>query len=107
MTPPRRAIISITSAHAPLHHGNETGLFISEALHPFNVFKNAGFEVDLVSTTGTYVPDWLSLQPDFLPEHDRKQWEDVNGEFRKKLDNMTKPEEIDASKVSSDVGKRG
>lgn len=98
MTPPRRAIISVTSAHAPLHHGNETGLFISEALHPFNVFKNAGFEVDLVSTTGTYVPDWLSLQPDFLPENDRKQWEDINGEFRKKLDNMMKPEGVDASK---------
>ena len=104
MAPPRRAVISVTSAHAPLHHGNETGLFISEALHPFNVFKKAGFLVDLVSTTGTYVPDWLSLQPTFLPENDRKQWEDANGEFRKKLDNMMKPEVVDPSKVSSGPG---
>ena len=101
MAAPRRAIISVTSAHAPLHHGNATGLFISEALHPFNVFKKAGFAVDLVSTTGTYDPDWLSLQPTFLPEDDRKQWEDVNGEFRQKLDNMMKPEVVDPSKVSS------
>jgi D-lactate dehydratase len=103
MAPPRRAIISVTSAHTTLHHGKETGLFISEALHPFNVFKKAGFEVDFVSETGTYAPDWLSEQPDFLPTDDRKQWEDVNGEFRKKLDNnMMKPEEVDASKASSD-----
>lgn len=101
----RRVIITITSAHAPLHHGNETGLFISEALHPFNVFKKAGFEVDLVSTDGTYVADWLSLQPDFLSGDDLKQWEDVNGEFRKKLDNMKKPEELDGSNVSREFGK--
>ena len=101
MALPRRAIISVTSAHAPLHHGHETGLFIGEALHPFNVFKKAGFDVDLVSTTGTYVPDWLSLQPSFLPEDDRKQWEDTDGEFRQKLDNMMKPEAVVPSKVSS------
>lgn len=101
MALPSRAIISITSAHAPLHHGHETGLFISEALHPFNVFKKAGFEVDMVSEKGTYVPDWLSLQPAFLPDDDRRQWEDVDGEFRKKLDHMSKPGEVDASKVSN------
>lgn len=105
MAHPRRAIISVTSAHTTLHHGKETGVFIGEALHPFNVFKKAGFEIDLVSKTGKYVPDWLSLQPDFLPPDDRKQWEDVNGEFRKKLDNTLKPDEVDGSKASSDSGK--
>jgi D-lactate dehydratase len=51
--PPRRAIIAVTSAHAPLYaDGKETGLFVTEALHPFNVFRKAGFEVDLVSETG-------------------------------------------------------
>ena len=106
MTLPRRAIICVTSAHAPLHDDNETGLFISEALHPFNVFKKAGFEVDLVSETGMYVPDWLSQQEDYLPKDDRKQWEDLQGEFRWKLDNMMKPNEFDASKVSTNSGPR-
>lgn len=91
---PRRAIISITSATAPLHEGHATGLFISEALHPYNVFKSAGFEVDLVSEKGTYVADWLSLQPDFLSGEDKAQYEDLNGEFRKKLDNMRPVEEF-------------
>lgn len=51
--PPRRAMIAVTSAHAPLYpNDKETGLFVTEALHPFNVFRKAGFEVDLVSETG-------------------------------------------------------
>jgi len=96
---PRRAIIACTSATANLHgEGHKTGLFISEALHPFNVFKKAGFEVDVVSETGSWYPDWLSLQPSFLTEEDRKQWEDHDGEFRKKIDNMSKPVDIDGSK---------
>jgi D-lactate dehydratase len=99
MSPPRRAIIAITSATAPLHDGNPTGLFISEALHPFQVFTKAGFEVDLVSEKGTYVPDWLSLQPSFLAGDDKKEWEDESGEFRKKLDNMPDVTSIDGKQV--------
>ncbi|KAJ9605699.1 plasma membrane heat shock protein [Cladophialophora chaetospira] len=95
---PRRAIISVTSATAPLHNGNPTGLFISEALHPYNVFTAAGFEVDLVSEKGTYVPDWLSLQKDFLDGEEKKVWEDVNSPFRKKLDNMPPVGSIDGKK---------
>ena len=46
MVLPRRALISITSAHAELFEGggHTTGVFISEALHPYNIFKAAGFE---------------------------------------------------------------
>lgn len=101
MAPPRRAIVSVTSAHAPLHHGHETGLFVGETLHPFNVSKKAGFDVDLVSTTGTYVPDRLSLQPTFLSVDNRKQWEDTNREFRQKPDDRLKPRAVDPSKVRS------
>lgn len=96
---PRRAVIAVTSATAPLHEGKPTGLFVSEALHPFQVFKAAGFEVDLVSEKGTYVPDWLSLQPNFLDGDDKKQWEDKSGEFRQKLDNMPNVGSIDGKKV--------
>lgn len=78
------------------------GVFITEALHPFNVFKKAGFEVDLVSETGTYSPDWLSQQKDWLPDEDRKVWEDHNNEFRSKMDKLPKPSDIDSSKVVMD-----
>ncbi|KAH8659992.1 class I glutamine amidotransferase-like protein [Xylariales sp. PMI_506] len=98
MTPPRRALISITSAHAKLFNGKETtGLFISEALHPYKVLRAAGFEVDLASETGKYTPDWLSLQPDFLQGEDLATWNDENSEFRRKLDSMPKASELDPS----------
>ncbi|KAI9162676.1 Glyoxalase 3 [Paramyrothecium foliicola] len=99
MSPPRRAIISITSASAKLFQGTETtGLFISEALHPFKVLTAAGFEVDLTSETGSYTPDWLSQQPDFLNGEDLEIWNDLNSDFRKKLDNMSKAADIDGSR---------
>jgi putative intracellular protease/amidase len=88
MSLPRRAIISITSATAPLHDGHPTGLFISEALHPYQVLTAAGFSVDLVSEKQTYTADWLSLQSDFLNGDDKATYEDLNSDFRKKLDNM-------------------
>ncbi|KAH8879313.1 class I glutamine amidotransferase-like protein [Thozetella sp. PMI_491] len=99
MSPPRRALIAVTSAHAPLFEGKHTtGLFIGEALHPYLALTEAGFEVDLSSETGTYVADWLSLQPDFLHGKELEIWNDTNSEFRKKLDNMTKAADLDGSK---------
>lgn len=99
MTPPRRALISITSAQASLFNGKETtGLFISEALHPYNVLVAAGFEVDLASETGSYTADWLSQQPDFLNGSDLTTWTDTASSFRKKLDNMPKAADVDGSK---------
>lgn len=95
---PKRAVITVTSAKADLFNGKETtGVFISEALHPFRVFRDAGFEVDLVSETGKYTPDWLSLQPDFLKGSDREIYDDPQSEFRQKLDNMPKPAELDGN----------
>ncbi|KAB5515311.1 class I glutamine amidotransferase-like protein [Coniochaeta sp. 2T2.1] len=99
MSPPRRALISITSASAALFEGKETtGLFISEALHPYKVLTAAGFEVDLASETGTYTPDWLSQTPDFLNGEDLAIWNDPNSDFRQKLDNMPKASELHPSR---------
>ncbi|CEI61864.1 hypothetical protein FVEN_g2920 [Fusarium venenatum] len=99
MSLPRRALVSVTSASASLFQGTETtGLFITEALHPYNILTAAGFEVDLASETGSYTPDWLSQQPDFLNGDDLTTWSNPDSDFRKKLDNMTKASELDPSK---------
>lgn len=71
-----------------------TGVFVSEALHPLKVFRKAGFEVDIVSETGTYKPDWLSLTEDWLPEEDRKIWTDCSSEFRSEMDYLVTPSDI-------------
>ncbi|KAK3296186.1 IgE-binging protein [Chaetomium fimeti] len=97
MSLPRRALIAITSAHATLFQNTETtGLFITEALHPFLVLTAAGFDVDLASETGAYTPDWLSQQPDFLSGTDLAIWNDTASAFRRKLDNMPRADELDA-----------
>ncbi|KAJ5562357.1 ThiJ/PfpI [Penicillium sp. DV-2018c] len=96
MSPARKALIAITSAKATLHN-ETTGLFITEALHPYNVLVAAGFEVDLASETGTYTADRLSQKPDFLNGDDLKTWNDGNSDFRKKLDNMPKAADLDPS----------
>lgn len=96
--PGRKALIAVTSANAPLFNGKEiSGLFVTEALHPFNELVAAGFEVDLASETGSYTPDWLSQQSDFLNGADLETWNDLDSDFRKKLDNMPKASEIDGS----------
>ena len=96
MAPQRKALIAITSAHAPLYpSGQETGLFITEALHPFTVFRSAGFAVDLVSETGSYQPDWLSQKKEWLDDDDRKVWDDHESEFRGKLDRLLRPQDVE------------
>jgi|SRR5688572_7656877 putative intracellular protease/amidase len=95
---PRRALIAVSGATAPLgKEGDFTGLFISEALHPYNVLRAAGFEVDLSSESGSYHPDALSLTEGFLHGEDLEVYTDTNSEFRKKLDNMPKASDLDPS----------
>ncbi|KAI1327084.1 class I glutamine amidotransferase-like protein [Xylariaceae sp. FL0255] len=99
MSPPRRALIAVTSAHAPLFKGTHTtGVFITEALHPFNVLRAAGFEVDLASETGKYTPDTFSQESDFLKGDDLTTWNDTSSEFRQKLDNLSKSADLEPSK---------
>ena len=97
MAPPKRALIAVSSAHAPLYPGGkETGLFITEALHPFDVFVEAGFEVDLASETGSYSADWLSTTDDWLKPEERKVYEDHSSAFRSKLDKLYKASDLKA-----------
>lgn len=93
---PRRALISITSAHAELFEGggHTTGVFIGEALHPYNIFKAAGFEVDIVSEKGVWTEDWLSLQPGCLTTEEREQYDNKSSEFRKEMDANIKAADV-------------
>jgi hypothetical protein len=108
MSIPRRALIAITSAHAELFEGggHTTGVFIGEALHPYNVFKAAGFEVDIVSEKGTWTEDWLSLQPGFLSTEEREQYDHKNSEFRKDMDSNIKAADVLDKEVSSRHARR-
>jgi putative intracellular protease/amidase len=54
-TLPRKVLIAISSFNGPIYPtGHKTGLFLTEALDPYEVFVAAGFDVDLASETGTF-----------------------------------------------------
>ena len=78
-TIPRKALISISSYYGVIYpDGTKTGLFFTEALHPFEVLTQAGFEVDLASETGTFGLDDLSLTDRFLAGDDKAVYENPN-----------------------------
>ena len=54
-TLPRKALISVSSfERAIFPDGSKTGVFFTEALHPFQVLTAAAFEVDFASETGSF-----------------------------------------------------
>ena len=90
-TLPRKALISISSYHGVIYpDGTKTGLFFTEALHPFEVLTQAGFEVDLATETGTYGLDDLSLTSQFLAGDDKSVFENPKHPFNVKLNSQLK-----------------
>jgi D-lactate dehydratase len=83
---PRKAVISISSFHGAIYPGgHKTGLFFTEALHPYEVLVSAGFDVDLASETGTFGYDFNSLQPPFLSGSDKAVYNNPKHPFMVKL----------------------
>ena len=71
-TLPRRALIAISSFQGAIYpNGHKTGLFFTEALHPFEVLSDVGFEVDLASRNRHLQHRLRSLQLPFLSGTDK------------------------------------
>jgi putative intracellular protease/amidase len=82
MSLPRKALIAISSYNEVFYaDGAKTGLFYTEALHPYLTFTKAGFEVDLASETGTFGMDEHSTEKQFLTDEDEKIYKDANHPF--------------------------
>jgi putative intracellular protease/amidase len=87
----RKALIAITSYNGVIYpDGTKTGLFYTEALHPYEVLTKAGFEVDLATETGTYGLDELSTTKQFLAGGDKAVFDDPNHPFNIKLSSQLK-----------------
>ena len=88
---PRKALIAISSFTGSIYPGgHKTGLFFTEALHPFEVLSDAGFEVDLASETGNCGIDYNSLQLPFLAGSDKAVFENSKSPFQVKLNSQLK-----------------
>src|ERR1700757_855838 len=91
VTIPRKALIAISSYYGVIYpDGTKTGLFFTEALHPFEALTQAGFEVDLATETGTYGLDDLSLTDQFLAGDDKAVFENPTHPFNVKLNSQLK-----------------
>lgn len=101
-TLPRRAVIALTEYNKVFYEdGKKTGLFWSEAVHPFNVFRAAGIDVDLVSERGrTPVGmDDHSLEGDFLDAESKEAWESSDHPLRARMmKDVLKASDVDASR---------
>jgi putative intracellular protease/amidase len=96
-----KALIAVTSYNEPFYaDGKKTGLFLTEALHPFEVFRAQGYDVDFVSETGTFGYDEHSLGPDFLDGDDKNIHLNEHSEFNIGLKNIKKPSQVDGSEYS-------
>ncbi|WP_321476363.1 hypothetical protein [uncultured Paludibaculum sp.] len=87
----RKALIAISSFNGAIYPGgHKTGLFYTEALHPYEVLSDAGFEVDLASETGTCGLDYNSLQLPFLAGSDKAVYDNPKHPFQVKLNSQLK-----------------
>lgn len=98
---PRRALIAITSYNEVFYDGGKkTGLYWSEALHPYNVFREAGIEVDVASEKGTFGYDEHSITEEALDPESKDAWNDPKHPLRNQLQNqMLVASQVDPSKV--------
>lgn len=97
-TLPRKVLIAITSYNEVFYKdGAKTGLFYTEALHPYLAFKKAGFDVELASETGTYGIDDHSKAKMFLSDDDEKILNDPSHEFNVKLNHLHKASDLKSS----------
>jgi D-lactate dehydratase len=88
---PRKALIAISSFHGAIYPGGaRTGLFFTEALHPFEVLTQAGFDVDLASETGTFGLDDISKTAPFLSGSDQATLDNPQHPFNVKLNSQLK-----------------
>lgn len=90
-----KALIAVTSHHDTFYeNGSKTGVFVSEALHPFLVFKENNIESDFVSENGTFGYDVNSLDPMFLNGKDLDVFNNKSSDFNVSISNMKKASQI-------------
>jgi D-lactate dehydratase len=107
-TIPRKALIAISSYHGVIYpDGTKTGLFYTEALHPFEVFTEAGFEIDLATETGTFGLDDLSLTDRFLAGDDKAVFKNPDHPFNVMFSQLMKASDLRKDKYGVFFGSAG
>ncbi|MBQ5153927.1 molecular chaperone Hsp31, partial [Macrococcus caseolyticus] len=94
---PKKVAIGVTSYNGPFYpDGANTGAFYTEVYHPFKAFTEAGFDVDLVSETGSFGWDEHSLEPSFTSAEELAASKDKSNPFAKAISSVKKASSLDA-----------
>lgn len=87
----KKVLFAVTSHNQKGNTGQPTGYYLSEVSHPWEVLRQAGYEIDFVSPQGGTPPvDGLDLSDAV----NRKFWEDKEG--RAKIDASLRPDQVRA-----------
>lgn len=92
----KKILFIVTSHDKKGDTGEETGYYLGEVSHPWEVLHKAGYEIDFVSPKGGTPPvDGLDLKDPINKEF----WE--NKEYKNKIDHSLKPSEVNSNDYST------
>jgi putative intracellular protease/amidase len=92
----KKILFVVTSHDKKGSTGEETGYYLGEVSHPWEVLHKAGYEIDFVSPKGGTPPvDGFDLKDPVNKEF----WE--NKEYKNKIDHSLKPSQVNPSDYST------
>ncbi|EPY53301.1 ThiJ domain-containing protein [Schizosaccharomyces cryophilus OY26] len=98
---PGKALLVASSYYGPIYpDGKNTGVHFSELLTPYEVFRQAGLDVDITSEKGTCHFDDNSVDESKLPEHVKNVLHDKSHEFWTAIKNMKRAADVDYSEYN-------
>jgi len=94
-----KILLAVTSATAQMPD-HKTGYFWAELLHPYEAFTTAGFDVDVVSETGSASVDESSIGA-MANGGDKKKWEDKAFPLHAKLAAIRPAAQVNAEQYNA------
>lgn len=92
----KKVLFVVTSHDKKGNTGEKTGYYLAEVSHPWDVLRNAGFEIEFVSPKGGKAPvDGLDLDDPI----NKKLWEDT--QYRTKIEQTMNPSEVKPEEYSA------
>jgi len=95
-----KRILLVLSSATPQMPDHRSGYFWAEAYHPYEVFVKHGWDVDIISETGSATPDEASLTK-MATASDKHHWEDKKFIMHAKLAQIRPASAVDVSQYAA------
>ncbi|WBW71382.1 glyoxylase III Hsp3102 [Schizosaccharomyces osmophilus] len=96
-----KALLVASSYYGPIYpDGRNTGVHFSELLTPYEIFRQAGLEVDITSEKGTCKFDDVSVDESKLPAEIKNVLHDKSNEFWTAINKMKRAADVDYSQYN-------